>query len=95
MKGGRASGKGKEGGKGGRRIPIIKRSDGVRNEGVRVSFFFFLLFLFRERERRANSSLAKIGALLRVFVGTRTFITRLIILIAGELSFFINLDASP
>lgn len=52
MKGGRASGKGKEGGKGGRRIPIIKRSDGVRNEGVRVSFFFFLLFLFRERETR-------------------------------------------
>lgn len=88
------SGKGKEGGKGGRRIPIIKRSDGVRNEGVRVSFFFFF-FSFFERERRANSSLAKIGALLRVFVGTRTFITRLIILIAGELSFFINLDASP
>lgn len=94
MKGERASGKGKEGGKGGRRIPIIKRSDGVRNEGVRVSFFFFF-FSFFERERRANSSLAKIGALLRVFVGTRTFITRLIILIAGELSFFINLDASP
>lgn len=94
MKGGRASGKGKEGGKGGRRIPIIKRSDGVRNEGVRVSFFFFF-FSFFERERRANSSLAKIGVLLRVFVGTRTFITRLIILIAGELSFFINLDASP
>lgn len=90
MKGGRASGKGKEGGKGGRRIPIIKRSDGVRNEGVRVSFPFS-----RERERCANSSLAKIGALLRVFVGTRTFITRLVILIAGELSFFINLDASP
>lgn len=92
MKGGRASGKGKEGGKGGRRIPIIKRSDGVRNEGVSFFFFFFSFF---ERERRANSSLAKIGALLRVFVGTRTFITRLIILIAGELSFFINLDASP
>lgn len=47
MKGGRASGKGKEGGKGGRRIPIIKRSDGVRNEGVRVSFPFS-----REREMR-------------------------------------------
>lgn len=53
MKGGRASGKGKEGGKGGRRIPIIKRSDGVRNEGVRVSFFFFSSFPFsRERETR-------------------------------------------
>lgn len=56
MKGGRASGKGKEGGKGGRRIPIIKRSDGVRNEGVRVSFFFFSSFPFsRERDARTQA----------------------------------------
>lgn len=104
-KGERGKGKGKEGGKRGKKNTDYKTLRWRANEGVRVSFFFFFspfLFLFfflraLEKERDASSAssgLAEIGALLRVFAETCTFITRLIILIAGELSFFINLDAS-
>lgn len=43
--------KGEEGGKGGGRIPIIKRSDGVQRKAfaflLSLSFFFFFFLLFR------------------------------------------------
>lgn len=46
-----AKGEGEEGGKGGGRIPIIKRSDGVQTKAfaflLSLSFFFFFFLLFR------------------------------------------------
>ena len=85
-----------KGEEGGGRIPIIKRSDGVQTKAFAflLSLSFFLSFFFFLLERDARARAPEIGALLRVFVETCTFITRLIILVAGELSFFINLNAS-